>query len=205
MNNQQETLSELISSLQNSIDDMKTSEKINASEIPSDFEILIDGIKDSSAIGTLFSPKIDKLIASLFTTIENGNFEKILEKKDMIEGILSTIFGEGSFEGPISKTVLGTIQMTMQSKRYNEIESHLGKTITTLKKINLVFRNLNKNSKYFKKDKEQYQKYKNAVYAIKQVLKFAAKIYRSRKVINRKVLKGLNSVVHEEYEYEKVG
>ena len=198
---QEQTLNELITSLNSSIEDIRQ-HPTKVDRIPSNFEIMVRGISSPSALDMLFSPKIDDLLNNLFKQIETGNFDKILSNQDSIEQLMTSLFGEGSFKGPVSQSVLNSISATIQSRRYQEMKSNLGKSIVTLKKINLVLKNLQKNKKQFKDKPEEYKKYKDAVYAIKQVLKFAARIYRNRKIINKKVFDGLNNIVHENFDFE---
>ena len=198
---QEQTLNELITSLNSSIEDIRQ-HPTKVDRIPSNFEIMVRGISSSSALDMLFSPKIDDLLNSLFKQIETGNFDKILSNQDSIEQLMNSLFGEGSFKGPVSQSVLNSISATVQSRRYQEMKSNLGKSMVTLKKSNLVLKNLQKNKKQFKDKPEEYKKYKDAVYAIKQVLKFAARIYRNRKIINKKVFDGLNNIVHENFDFE---
>lgn len=198
---QEQTLNELITSLNSSIEDIRQ-HPTKVDRIPSNFEIMVRGISSSSALDMLFSPKIDDLLNNLFKQIETGNFDKILSNQDSIEQLMNSLFGEGSFKGPVSQSVLNSISATVQSRRYQEMRSNLGKSIVALKKVNLVLKNLQKNKKQFKDKPEEYKKYKDAVYAIKQVLKFAARIYRNRKIINKKVFDGLNNIVHENFDFE---
>lgn len=198
---QEQTLNELITSLNSSIEDIRQ-HPTKVDRIPSNFEIMVRGISSPSALDMLFSPKIDDLLNNLFKQIETGNFDKILSNQDSIEKLMNSLFGEGSFKGPVSQSVLNSISATVQSRRYQEMKSNLGKSIVTLKKVNLVLKNLQKNKKQFKDKPEEYKKYKEAVYAIKQVLKFAARIYRNRKIINKKVFDGLNNIVHENFDFE---
>lgn len=198
---QEQTLNELITSLNSSIEDIRQ-HPTKVDRIPSNFEIMVRGISSPSALDMLFSPKIDDLLNNLFKQIETGNFDKILSNQDSIEKLMNSLFGEGSFKGPVSQSVLNSISATVQSRRYQEMRSNLGKSIVALKKVNLVLKNLQKNKKQFKDKPEEYKKYKDAVYAIKQVLKFAARIYRNRKIINKKVFDGLNNIVHENFDFE---
>ena len=198
---QEQTLNELITSLNSSIEDIRQ-HPTKVDRIPSNFEIMVRGISSSSALDMLFSPKIDDLLNNLFKQIETGNFDKILSNQDSIEKLMNSLFGEGSFKGPVSQSVLNSISATVQSRRYQEMKSNLGKSMVALKKVNLVLKNLQKNKKQFKDKPEEYKKYKDAVYAIKQVLKFAARIYRNRKIINKKVFDGLNNIVHENFDFE---
>ena len=83
------------------------------------------------------------------------------------------------------------------------MKSHLGKTITTYKKILLVMKNLQRGKRQFEKGSDERKKYIEAVRAIKKTLKFVARIYKNRKIINKQVWKGLNNIVHEDYELDE--
>lgn len=198
----EETLNQLLDSLNNSMEEIRK-HPTKTTELPSNFEIAVRGISNSKALDLLFSTKIDKLISGLFNQIENGDFDKLLSNTEAAEKFAETIFGNGSFKGPVSQTVLDSLQSTVQSYKYQTMKSNLGKTMTTLKKINLILKNLQKAGKKFDSNSEEYEKYKNAVYAIKRVIKFAARIYRNRKIINQKVWKGLNGIVYEEFEIDE--
>lgn len=195
-----ESLSELLDSINSSIADM-SEHPIENNELPSNLELVFRGVADEEGITKLFSPKIDQIISQLFKKIESGDFQTILTNTDVVEKVLSSIFGEGSFKGPVSRTVLASIQSSMQSQKYMLMKSHLGKTVTTLKKYNLVMKNLKKAGKPL--SGEEAKKYKEAVYAIKRVLKLVARIYRNRKLVNKQVWKGLNNIVHEDYEIDE--
>ena len=202
MENNDKTLAELIDSLNNSIEDIRK-HPTKVDRIPSNLEIVVRGVTDSKAIDFLFSPKMDGIIDGLFEKIQTGDFEKILANTDQLKNIIEMLFGEGSFQGPISTAVLNNIQNSVSSYKYQTMKSYLGKTVATMKKIRLMTRNLEKGSKQFENDKEKLKKYKEAVYAIKQVLKFASIVYRNRKIINKKVYNGLNNIVHESFEYDE--
>ena len=196
------TITELIDSLNNSIKDIHD-HPTKTDKLPSNFEILVRGVTDSKAIDFLFSSGIDRLIENLFKKIESGDFSAIIENKDMLQDIMDSVFGEGSFKGPISQAVLNNIQASVQSRRYAEMKSFLGKTVTTLKKVQLIMKNLEKGKKGFERNSEEYKKYSEAVYAIKQVLRFAMRVYKNRSLINKKVFDGLNNIVHEDFEYDE--
>lgn len=201
MENEQ-TINELLDSLTKSIEEIHA-HPTKIDRVPSNFEIMVNGVNSLSGIQALFSPKIDDLIFSLFDKIQTGDYEAILKNKDKIKAVSSAIFGPGSFEGPISNTVLNSIQNTMSSIKYNNLKSCLGKSMTQLKKIRMILKNLKNAGKMFKDDAEKYKQYMDAVAAIKQVLKFAAVIYKNRRIINGKVFKGLNNIVHEEIEIDE--
>jgi len=193
-----ESLKDLLDSLNDSFKSIQD-HPTKTETLPSNFEIMVRGISDSKALDMLFSPKTDGIINALFGQIEAGNFDKILMNKDSITKLTDMMFGEGSFRGPVSTSVLNNIQSSVQSLKYQTMKSHLGKTVAQMKKMNLIMKNLQHNKKNFKDNAAEYKKYEDAVYAIKQVMKFAARIYRNRKIINKKVFDGLNNIVHEEY------
>lgn len=197
MTNEQ-TINELLSSINKSIEDIRE-HPTKTDELPSNLEILVRGVSDSKAIDFLFSTKLDKVIENLFKKIESGDFEDLLSDTSELESIAEKIFGKGSFTGPISKSILNNIQGTLTSQKYNTMKSNLGKSLITLKRIKLIMKNLEKGKQKFKDNPENYKKYKDAVYAIKSVLKFVERIYRNRRIINKKVFNGLNNIVHEDF------
>ena len=196
------SITELIDSINSSIEDIRN-HPTKITELPSNFEIMVRGVQDAEGIESLFSPKVDKIISSMFSSIEKMDYTKILENKDIIMRIMDGIFGKGSFRGPVSTTVLNSIQATVMSQKYNETKKYLGKTLNTLRKCNLVMKNLQRQQKNFKRGTEEYEKYKEAVDAIRAVLKFTARVYRNRKIINKKVYKGIHNIIHENYEIDE--
>lgn len=193
-------LVEFLRSLNDSLEEIHNTPVEVPKRLPSTFEIMVDGVKDANGIDFLFSPKIDEAIGLMFSAIESGRYQDILANKENLENVLDKAFGKGSFQGPVSTTVLNSIQSSIQSRKYNEMKSHLGKTMLSIKKISYVLKNLEKEKKNFDKNSEEYQKYVMAVYAIKQVIKFTARVYRNRKIINKKVFEGLHNLVHENLE-----
>lgn len=201
MENQQ-SISELLDSINSSILDIKNHELKNT-RIPSTLEIMVRGINGSSAIDFLFSPEIDNFISSLIKKIESGDFSDILNNEDKIKDIFSKIFGDGAFEGPISQRVMNSIKQTMESVKFQTMKGYIGNLGKTLKQYTLVIKNL-KNQKKYIQDSEELRKYKDAITAIKQVVKFIAKIYKNRKIINRKVFNGINNLIHENDVYDEM-
>lgn len=197
------TIKELIDSLNNSIEDIRQ-HPTKIDRIPSNFEIIVRGISDSKAIDMLFSTRVDTLISSLFKMIEVGDFEKILSSEESLKALSDTIFGKGSFQGPVSKAILNNIQASVESEKYQTMKSNIHKAFVSLKKKNLVLKNLRKGAGAFERNSDEYKKYNEAVNAIKAVIKFTEKIYRSRKIINKKVFNGLNNIVHESLEYDEM-
>lgn len=190
------TISELIDSLNSSLDSINKYDVKPSDKLPSDFEILMSGINGQSGRNYLFSPTIDKLISNIFELIVNGDYSTIIKYQDTIKKISDYIFGKGSFQGPISTKILNSIQNTRTSMKYNTMKQYLGKTLGTYKKIRMIEKNLEHDGKSLPKD--QKEKYDEAMYAIKQLLKVAARIYKSRKLVNKKVYNGVHNIIHEE-------
>lgn len=192
----EQTIAELVGSLNDTIEELhNTPFKID--KLPSNFEILVRGVSDSKALDFLFSSKLDGIIEKLFSLIGSGDFESLLSNTDAISKLMDTLFGEGSFRGPVSQSILNNVQSTLSSGKYYKMKSCLGKTMTRIKKINFVLKNLERGKKNFKKDSSEYQKYIDSVYAIKQVLKLVLRILRNRQAFSLRVLDGLHNIVHE--------
>lgn len=194
----EKTVSELIDELNSSITYMDDHQIKSDDKLPSNFEILMSGINGQAGMTSLFSPNIDKLISKLFELIINGDYATIMQYQDEIRSISDFIFGKGSFQGPISTTILNSLQNTMTSYKYNNTKAYLGKTLGTYKKIRLIQKNLKKDGKNL--SKQDQEKYREALYAIKQILKFASAVYKQRKLVNRKVYNGVHNIIHEEEE-----
>lgn len=175
---------------------------VSEKDIPNNFEILLRGVSSAQGLDFLFSPKLDKILSGLFSKIENGNFEDIIANQDKIKALLNSVFGEGSFEGPVSTKVLNSIQFTMQKQKYVFMK---GKMTAALRKMRMIVSDLNKGKKEFKNDPEKLQKYKDAIYAIKQVMKIAVQVYKNRSLVNRKLYNGLKNIIHEDVDFKLEG
>lgn len=192
------SITELLDSINSSIEDIR-SHPTKVEKLPSNLEIMVRGVSDSKAVDFLFSSQLESILVSMFDSIQSGNIEKIIENEGIVKQATEFLFGKGAFQGPISNRVLTSISNSMTSYKYNTIKSLLGKTVTQMKKMNFIIRNLERSGKSIK-DKEELKKYKDAVYAIKRVLRLAAKIYHNRKILNRRVYEGVKNIVNEEAE-----
>ena len=94
----------------------------------------------------------------MLAAIEKGDYQKILDQSDNIEKLLDSIFGKGSFQGPVSKTVMASLKSTVQSQKFNNMKTNLGKTVGRLR---LILKNLKK-AQYNLKNPEEIKKYKQA-------------------------------------------
>jgi len=188
-----QNLDNLIDDINQSIEDIRSSNvEIKDSDLPSNLQLMLSGVSDSRAIDFLFSGNIDKLLEKLFKLIESGDIEKILGNEEQMEKVFKSMgFGEGSFKGPVSKSILSSITNSMDSRKYNMMKSNL-------RKVKMLLKNLNRQSKYFK-DPGQKKKYKDAVHAIKKVIQVAAKIYKNRRIVSKRVFDGLSNIVTEDY------
>jgi hypothetical protein len=190
-------LERIVGEVNDSIDDLRAKKiEVKQSDLPSNLKIMLSGVSDSRAIDFLFSNNIDKLLEKLFELFMSGDITKILNNEEKMKEIFKELgFGEGSFEGPVSKTVIGTIQDSVNSPKYIKMKNYMFKAL-------YVVRNLEKQSKRFV-NPEKRKKYDEAVRAIKQILRFAAKIYRNRKIVTDRVVKGLENVVKEDFSLEE--
>lgn len=184
--------------LNNSIEELQKqkNDSIDEKDIPSNFKIIMSGVSDSKALDFLFSSGLDKIVDKLFELITVGNFENLNNSLDQVNEIFEKLgLGEGSFEGPVSKTLVTNIQRSISSINFN-------KTKSNIKKCLLVIKNLKQQSKIID-DKEIKKKYLESVYALKRVLKLVAKIYKARKLIDEKVKRGLKNIIKEQLNTEE--
>jgi hypothetical protein len=185
-------LERMISGVNNDIDELRSKKiTVKDSELPSNLKIMLSGISDSKAIEFLFSNNIDKMLEKLFSLFLSGDMNTILDNKEKIKEIFSDLgFGEGSFEGPVSKRVIMSINASINSGNFSKLENNMMKAL-------FVVKNLERESKNIKGKREK-QKYDEAVSAVKQLLRFVSKIYQNRKLVNNKVLRGLSHIVKED-------
>jgi hypothetical protein len=190
-------LESMINQVNSDIDHMRKNKKeVKDSDLPSNLKIMLSGISDSKAIEFLFSHNIDKMLERLFSLFMSGDIDTILSNKDKIKELFQELgFGEGSFEGPVSKRIMMSMNASINSGNFSKLESNMRKAL-------FVIGNLERESKNIKGKRER-EKYNEAVNAIKQVMRFAAAIYRNRKIINNKVIKGLQNIVKEDTTLEE--
>jgi hypothetical protein len=187
----------IIDGLNTSIEDMRNKKiEVKKDELPSNLNLMLSGISDSSAINFLFSHNIDKIIEKLFNLVSSGNLTQIVNSEDKIKDLMKELgFGEGSFEGPVSKTILGSVKASIESTNYSKIKDNV-------KRAFYIYNNL-KREKDKIKDKETRAKYEEAIYAIKKVMHFAYIVYKNRKIVNNRVINGLKNIVNESVSEEE--
>jgi len=192
MDNDLRELEALIDDLNGSITDLRDKQvDIKDSDLPSNMNLMLSGVSNSRAVDFLFSKNLDKVMDQLMSLVMSGDIEKILSSEAELKEILKAVgFGDDSFKGPISRSVMRSIKLSTDSKKFNS-------TTNSIKKVMLVMKNLKRQGKHIV-DKEQKRKYDEAVYAIKQVVKMVSKVYKNRKLIKDKFYKGVNHIVNEE-------
>ena len=166
-----------------------------ADDLPSDFKIMMsmnDNAKDSRALQFIFDTKLDRVIDNLLNKVMIGDYSDIEMYANMIKKVFDTMgIGEGAFEGPVSQALMRNITNSLNSIDFSVTKSKI-------KKCMILIRNLKYQSKFIK-DKEVKRKYLEAVHALKQTLKFIAKVYKDRRIITNRVMTGLKYAVQEDY------
>lgn len=166
-------------------------------EIPQHMSLQIDGISSTGGIDLLFAPYIDKIMDKLLDLFITGDYEQILEKLNNITSIFSKGgVGRGFFDGEVSQTIINSIKNSTRSLNYN-------KTNSKIKKALIIVRNLKRQMKRIP-DPETRKKYEDAVYALTALTKMLKSIYKNRKYLNDRVLKGLKNFVFESNETVKI-
>lgn len=160
-------------------------------DLPSNLSLMLTGVGSSKALDYLFSSRLDTLIEKLMELIMSGelmaNIEKFLSNEEEIKKLFDTMgFGEGSFEGPVSQTIMNTVRSSMESDKYKKAKSEL-------EKVKLVYKNLKMKWFSFWNKPQERKKFEQAMYAIEQILKIVAQVYKNR----ARILKGLGNIVVE--------
>jgi hypothetical protein len=121
------------------------------------------------------------------------NVEKFFTNEDELKKFFDSLgFGKGSFEGPISQTILGSIRKSMESKKYSEMQ-------TDVDKITMIYKNLKMKWWSFWNKPDLRKKYEQAMKAIEVILMTVANVYKNR----LKIIKGLGNIVVESVDLEE--
>jgi hypothetical protein len=192
-------LERIISEINNSVDKIRKTKpkKIRDEDLPSNVSLMLSGITNSKAIDFLFSQRLDVLLEKLIGLIMSGellvNVEKFFTNEDELKKFFDSLgFGKGSFEGPISQTILGTIRKSMDSKKYSEMKGDV-------EKITLVYKNLKMKWWSFWNKPDLRKKYEQAMKAIEVILMTVSNVYKNR----LKIIKGLGNIVVESVDLEE--
>lgn len=172
--------------------------QISDEQLPSNFSLMLSGVTDSKAIRTLFSTRLDVLIDNLMNLALSGdlmgNIEKFVTNEEELKRFLDSLgFGEGSFKGPVSTTILGTVRDSIESMDYLKLDSDA-------KKIAFVYKRLRMKWWSFWNKPDLRKKYSEALSSIRKILEVVAKVYRNRE----KIIKGLGNIVSESQQLERI-
>lgn len=167
-------------------------------DLPSNFGLIISGITGSKGIEKLFSTRLDVLLDNLMNLALSGdivtNIEKFLNNEEELRKFLDSLgFGEGSFKGPVSKTILDTVRNSMESMDYVKLDSDA-------KKVAFVYKRLRMKWWSFWNKPQLRKKYEQALKAITSILEIVARIYRNRE----RIISGLGNIVSESIVVERI-
>lgn len=176
----------------------KSIKNIDERDLPSNFSLMLSGVPGSKAFQTLFSTRLDVLMDNLMNIALSGdlmsNIEKFLSNEDELKKFLESLgFGEGSFEGPVSKTILDTVRNSIESMEYVKMDNDA-------KKVAFVYKKLRMKWWSFWNKPDLRKKYEQAMRAIIDILEVVAKVYRNRE----RIVKGLGNIVNESIEIESL-
>jgi hypothetical protein len=176
----------------------KSIKDIDERDLPSNFSLMLSGVPGSKAFQTLFSTRLDVLMDNLMNIALSGdlmsNIEKFLSNEDELKKFLESLgFGEGSFEGPVSKTILDTVRNSIESMEYVKMDNDA-------KKVAFVYKKLRMKWWSFWNKPDLRKKYEQAMRAITDILEVVAKVYRNRE----RIVKGLGNIVNESIEIESL-
>jgi hypothetical protein len=165
--------------------------KVKDSDLPGNVRLMLTGINSSKTLDFIFSSRLDVLLDKLMDLITTGelmnNVEKFFSNEDEIKKLFSSMgFGEGSFEGPVSKTILSSIKDSMEDPKYLAKKNEIEKVKFVYKKLNMKWWS------FWNKPKER-KKFERAMDAIKQILVIVGQVYKNR----LKIIEGLGNIVTE--------
>jgi hypothetical protein len=186
-------IEKLISEINSSAEKLRKKKIIVKDEdLPSNLKLMLTGVTDSKAINFLFSSRVDVLLDKLLTLAMSGellaNIEKFITNEEDIKKLFDSFgFGEGSFEGPVSKTILNTVRDSMESEKYMKLSSDA-------KKVKYIYQKLTMKWWSFWNKPDLRKKYEQALYAIEKILRIIANVYENR----IKIVNGFNNIIKEE-------
>jgi hypothetical protein len=165
--------------------------KVKDSDLPGNVRLMLTGLNSSKTLDFIFSSRLDVLLDKLMDLITTGelmsNVEKFFSNEDEIKKLFGSMgFGEGSFEGPVSKTILSSIKDSMENPKYLTMKSDIDKVKYVYKKLNMKWWS------FWNKPVER-KKFEKAMDAIKQILLIINQVYKNR----LKIIEGLGNIVTE--------
>ena len=194
-----DSIKDYIDSLNNSIETIQANkikfEDIKPEDLPSDFKLMMGpNAEDNKMLKFIFDTKLDRTIDNLLNKFLSGDFDAIDQYSDLIKKVFESVgIGEDAFTGPVSQTLLDTLSNSINSINFNTTKSKIRKCM-------LITKNLKQRAKTID-NKEMKKKYLETVYALKQTLKFIAKVYKNRRILTNRVRRGLQIAIHEDFDF----
>jgi hypothetical protein len=187
----EDTISNYIDTINNSIEAIRSSkEELKNTDIPSNFKISMTGAKDSRILNFIFDTKLDYTIDAMVNKFMEGDYSDIDRYGTYIEKAFELMgIGKGAFEGPVSQTMMRNVMNSINTIDFSKSKSNI-------KRCFMVVKNLKRQAKEIP-DKEMRKKYLDSVYALKQILRYASRIYKDRKLVTDRVKVGLHGLVME--------
>ena len=185
-------IEQLLDEINDSANELWSRKKeIKQLDLPSNIRLMFTGVKNTKALDYLFSARLDELLEKLLDLAMSGdllmNAEKYLTSEEEVKKLFDSLgFGEGSFEGPVSKAVLGTIRKSMESEKYRKLSNDA-------KKVKLLYRQLSLKRWSFIGKPELKKQYDKAFFAIKKILLTIANVYKNRV----RIVNGLSAIINE--------
>lgn len=189
------SISDYLSSLTNSLDNLENIKKeLNNEELPTDIKVMahaIDPTGKNKLMNFIFDTKLDYTLENMLNKFLNGNYEDVSKYADIIAKLLDAMgIGKDAFKGPVSQALMQNIISTLNTLDFSRAKSNI-------KKCFMIVGNLKKQASTIN-NPETRKKYKDAVYALKQMLKYASKIYKQRKLITYRAKAGMHNAINEE-------
>jgi len=194
-----DSIKDYIDSLNNSIETIQANkvkfEDIKPEDLPSDFKLMMGpNAEDNKMLKFIFDTKLDRTIDNLLNKFLSGDFDAIDQYSDLIKKVFESVgIGEDAFTGPVSQTLLDTLSNSLNSINFNTTKSKIRKCMLITKNLKLRAKSID--------NKEMKKKYLEAVYALKQTLKFIAKVYKNRRILTNRVRRGLQIAIHEDFDF----
>ena len=184
-----DTIENYINSLNASIEALRD----NKDEIEnvSDLKILakLSG-KSNKALDFLFDTKLDVALDKMFNKFMTGDYEDVDKIADTIGKTFELLgFGDKAFSGPVSQLMMQNITNSINTVKFE-------KTKSNVKKSFMIIKNLKRQATIIN-DKDTKKKYLDACYALKQIVRYLAKVYRERRLISDRVKAGLHNMINE--------
>lgn len=193
------SIADYIDSLNNSIESIQankiTFDSVKPEDLPSDFKLMMGpNAEDNKLLKFVFDTKLDRTIDNLLNKFLSGDFDAINQYSDLIKKVFESVgIGEDAFTGPVSQTLLDTLANSINSINFNTTKSKIRKCM-------IITKNLKTRAKSID-NAVMRKKYLEAVYALKQTLKFISKVYKNRRILTNRVRNGLKIAIHEDFEF----